>query len=204
MKKKVIIVLLVFLSIYVFCFFSTKKMPFYKDLYLLSKDYKTHFVKDTVMVYDSIVDISGIKSNPYSFKYTIDLGEYDSVYYFGEYPIPVQVKDNRPELYDLYTKFYNNLFCKINSYWAFMNENYYVVYALYKNGDVSFCKLKHTTNNIRVLGDNFILRNKQKFIINGMNYKQRDGSIDGEIYFESVDSIYKVRESKPIDSTANN
>ncbi|MEZ5037270.1 MAG: hypothetical protein R2760_07250 [Chitinophagales bacterium] len=166
-------------------------MPFYADLFLLTKDYKTYFVKDTVIVYDSVIDISGIKSDPYSFEYTINLGEYDSVYYFGEYPMPKQVQYTKTELYDDYKKFYNNIFYNINSYRAFMNKNYYVVYALYKNGKISFCKSKHTINNVRVLGDNFMLRNSQKTIVHGMNFKQKNGNIDSEVSFECVDGISK-------------
>lgn len=196
----IIFVLIALLFIYYL--FSVTELKFYEELFSQTKKYETSYKRDSIIVYDSIVDLSGIMSDPYKFAYTINLGEYDSIYYFGEYPLLVQVKDNKPELYEAYRKYYNSIFVNINTLFALTDKHYYIVYALYKHGKVKFIKSLNTSNNLRVSPYFIMLRNKQEFLISGRNYEQKNKSVISYVTLEPIDSIYRIKTSEPIDSAA--
>ena len=190
MKNKKFItflILLCFLAIIIFRFFSTKNIQLYNDLNLITKDFKTSFQKEVMVFYGDTVDLSCTRSSKYKLKYTAELGKYDSIYYFGEYPLIEDLKDTKPNLYEKYESFHNSLFDFYNTFLSYFGKNHYVVYVLYKNGKIEFCKTKNTTGSIRILGNNFMIKNKQKYIVHVINYKQADGSIVGEVRLKEVD-----------------
>ncbi|QQR98217.1 MAG: hypothetical protein IPK18_01370 [Sphingobacteriales bacterium] len=100
---KTIVIILLIGSIYVLYILfsnSVKNIEFYNEIYSISEKYSLHHQSDTFDIGDSNVILSHIVSDRYSFEYSLNTGKYDSIFYFGEYPLPVQVKNIKPELYD--------------------------------------------------------------------------------------------------------
>src|SRR4051812_31979677 len=73
-------------------YFGTDNLTFYKELYSYSKQFKLFYKRDSTTMSDTI-----LQSNPYKFKYTMNLGKYDSIYCYGRYPSLEEVKRITPQ-----------------------------------------------------------------------------------------------------------
>ncbi len=189
-KAKIIIAILFVGCVYIWCVLfsnSIAGIEFHNEVYNESKKYQVYYKRDSIIDEGRVIDLSGIKSDYYQFAYTMNTGKYDSVFYLGEYPLPTQVKKIKPELYDAYNKFYNDILYNLNSYSVFMNKAHYIAFATYKNNNVHFLKIKTTSTNLRISPSFIMLRNKQNFIVRGKNYEQKDKSIISYVRFEPFD-----------------
>ncbi|MBL0286726.1 MAG: hypothetical protein IPQ19_04745 [Bacteroidetes bacterium] len=83
-----------------------------------------------MVIYRDTVDLSCTRSSKYKLKYTAELEKYDSIYYFGEYPLIEDLKDTKPNLYEKYKSFHNSLFDFYNTFLSYFGKNHHVVYVL--------------------------------------------------------------------------
>ncbi len=177
-------------SVYTFNKIPTKNLKIHDELYSIAKEYPTKYTVDTFKTDDSVFIFSGIKSKRYSFVYEMNAQEYDSIFYFGEYPDLGMVKYHRPDLYNSYGKYFSAIFYNLNSYGVFLDKHFYDVYALYKNGNVTFCKTRFQLNHISIDPYFTMFRNKQKFNVNGVNYFNNN-KLSCSLHFYPVDSLFR-------------
>jgi hypothetical protein len=199
MKKLIalIVALILVLIFFAYHFFKmpTKDLKIYSDINTITKAYPMFNKTDTFFIGDSLRIIQHRISDDYSFVYEMNTGEYDSIYYFGLYPSLGIVDHWKLDFYKACKKDYRHITSKINA--RIMDSNFCYLYALYKNGKISYCKTRNRANVVRISPYYIMFRNKQKFVVSGRNYENYKAKF-ADIYFEPMDSMYSTKKDVEI------
>lgn len=172
-------------------------IPIYIDLNKITKQFTVKYINDSIIIDGDLLDISGIKSDSFEFEYHVDLDNYDSILFLGEYPDLRKFKKKLPNLYDRYESFYSGLYVYLNSSLYLICHSYYIAFGVYKHGKIKFKTSLTSNTSPLIINEGFaIYRNHERVKIKGQNYQNKNGNITSIIeIFPTDSSLMKINNS---------
>ena len=150
-----------------------------KDLHFFSKIHKIASKYPINNWIDSSDRI--IPTEQYSFNYTLDLENTDSIYFYQDLPNPIKIKrfftKNSLKIYSLKYDFYGITEASL------YNDNPACLFIFFKANKKKILISHEPFNGVKIgTGDPLKLYNGKTYLIVGTNYKKRFSKIN-EIYF---------------------